>query len=92
MTEAQQRFVNLEKQRDQYKAYLKELDTALSEVAVEVGLDGYFQDDEGTVYKVVAPTGKWIAFDPIGYTRTKREGEEKGTLSVKEAKENGFNL
>ena len=90
MTPAQRAFVELEKRRDGYRRYLEELSAALRAVAGEVGLDGYFQDDEGIVYKIVIPSGKWMPFQPISYLRTKRSGESKGTLSAKEATEAGF--
>lgn len=89
MTDAQKRFVEIEKQR---KKLLDDFDAALQAVAEEVKPGGYFQDTEGIVYKIVVPSGKWVKFDAVSYVRTKREAEEKGTLSVKEAKEAGFEL
>ena len=89
MTELQARFVTLERQR---KELLDQFDAALQAVAEETGIGNYFQDDEQTVYKIVAPTGRWVKFDAVSYLRTKREGEDKGTLSVKEAKEHGFEV
>ena len=65
---------------------------ALGAVAGEVGMDGYFQDDEQVVYKITCPTGRWVKFDTVSYLRTKRNGEDKGTLSAKEAKEAGFEV
>jgi hypothetical protein len=90
MTAKQQAFVELEKQRDKFKRYLEELAQATRAVADEIGIGGYFQDDEGVVYKIVAPAGKWVQFESLSYVRTKRVGEDKGSLSVKEAKEAGF--
>ncbi len=91
MTDAQKRFVELEKRKTEWKTYLDELTEATQAVADEVGIGNYFQDEEATVYKVVVPQGKWVVFPTIGYLRTKREGEERGTLSIKEAREQGFN-
>lgn len=58
----------------------------------EVGINGYFQDEEGTVYKLVIPNGKFVYFDKLGYERTRRPGEKRGDLSMKEAQEAGFIL
>lgn len=56
----------------------------------EIGVNGYFQDLEGTVYKIVEPEGKYITFDKISYIRTRRMEEKRGDLSLKEAEEAGF--
>lgn len=87
MTQAQTRFVNLERQR---KEFLDAFDAALQAVAEEVGADGYFQDTEGVVYKITCPTGRWVKFDTVSYVRTRRGEEKQGTLSVKEAVAAGF--
>jgi len=92
MTEAQRRLVELEKQKTEYKRLLDELKLVTEAVAKEVGINGFFQDEEGTVYKIVVPGGKWIPFEAISYVRTKREGEKTGSLSIKEAKEAGFEI
>ena len=89
MTEAQARFVELEKQR---KALSEVFEEALQAVASEVGMDGYFQDTERIVYKIIAPTGRWVRFDPISYVRTRRGEEKQGTLSAKEAQAAGFEV
>jgi len=92
MTDAQERFVKLERQRVAYKEFLQELEEATQQIADEDGIGSLFQDEKGVVYKIIAPAGRWVAFDPIGYVRTKREDEAKGTLSTKEAKEAGFEI
>jgi hypothetical protein len=92
MTPAQQRLVDLDKKKEEYKKYIEELQEATAAVASEIGINGYFQDHEGTVYKAVVPDGKFVYFEKISYVRTKRAGEERGSLSVKEAKEAGFNI
>ena len=89
MTDAQKRFVELEKKR---KQFLDDFDAALQAVAEEVKPGGFFQDDEKTVYKITIPTGRWVKFDAVSYVRTKRGDESKGTLSVKEATEAGFEI
>ena len=87
MTPAMEAFVALEKRKNEIKKYFEDLETAVEAVSKEIGENGYFQDAEGTVYKIVRPEGKFVHFEKWGYERTKREGEARGTLSVKEAKE-----
>lgn len=89
MTDTQKRFVELERQR---KQFLDDFDAALKAVAEEAGVGNYFQDDQGVVYKIVTPEGRWVRFDAVSYVRTKRDGESKGTLSAKEATEAGFEM
>jgi len=89
MTDAQKKFVELEQKR---KQFLEEFDAALLAVAEETGIGNYFQSDDQVVYKIVAPTGRWVKFDPVYYLRTKRADEKSGTLSVKEATEHGFEV
>lgn len=92
MTEAQKKFVALEKQKEQVKQYFENLKSAVEEVSKEIGINGYFQDEEGTVYKVVIPEGKFVTFEHISYVRTRRLDEKRGDLSLKEAQEAGFNV
>jgi len=92
MTQTQRKFVALEKMRVDWKQYLVELDEMTQAVANEIGIGSYFGDDEGVVYKVVVPGGRWVAYETIGYVRTKRGDEAKGSLSAKEAKEAGYEV
>ena len=92
MTPAQQKFVELEKRKEEVKKYFDQLSAAVLEVQAEVGINGYFQDGEGTVYKIVIPDGKFVHFDHISYVRTRRLDEKRGDLSLKEAQEAGFNV
>lgn len=85
-TRAQQLFVLLDQER---KEFLQRFDETLAEVANEVGINGFFQADDGVVYKIVEPAGKYVKFEKISFLRTKRGDEKAGTLSVKEAKEVG---
>lgn len=90
MTEAQKRFVELEKQKETVKKFFEDLNNAMSDVQKEIGTNGYFMDNEGIVYGIVEPEGKFVHYEKLTYVRTKRPGEARGTLSVKEAKERGF--
>jgi hypothetical protein len=49
-----------------------------------------FQDNEGTVYQVVVPDGKWVPYETLSYIRTRRGDEKKGDLSLVKAEEAGF--
>jgi hypothetical protein len=92
MTEAQRKFVELEKQKEIIKSYLENLNSAVSEVAKEIGINGFFQDTDGTVYKIVVPTGKWVPHESVSYLRTRRMHEEKSPLplALKDAEAAGF--
>lgn len=92
MTEAQKRFVELEKKKDEVRKFYEDLESALFDLVSEQGLNSFFQDEAGTVYKIVECEGKYIKFDKYGYNRTKRPGEERGSLSMKEARERGFKV
>jgi hypothetical protein len=92
MTPAQTKFVSLEKKKDEIKRFFDELNEAVTEVVKEVGVNGYFQDAEGTVYKMVVPEGKFVHFEKLSYVRTRRLDEKRGDLSLKEAEAAGFNV
>lgn len=94
MTKAQLRFIELEKQKESVKKFHEDFAEAIAEVKAEVGFNGYFQDAEGTVYKIVDPDGRWVDYEKISYTRTKRPNEDKSPrpLSVKEAEAAGFTI
>jgi hypothetical protein len=84
--------VELEKRKEEVKKFFDELKQATEAVAQEVGIGGMFQDNEGTVYKVVEPEGKYVSFDKISYIRTRRLHEQRGDLSIKEAEAAGFSV
>jgi hypothetical protein len=92
MTPVQRNFVNLEKQKEKVKEYFESLRKAVDELSKEIGLNGYFQDEEGTVYKVVEPEGRFVNYEKISYKRTRRIDEERGDLSLKEAESAGFTV
>ena len=90
LTPKQLRFVELERQKVSYKKFLAELEEATKDVAEEVGIRGHFVDSQGVVYQIVIPNGEFQYFKHIGYVRTKREGEAKGSLSKTAAEELGY--
>ena len=77
--------VELSFKRDELKKQYEELNTQLEEVLTTLGVDSFFQDKDGTVYKVVVPKGSFISFKHIDYVRTRRGDEKIGSLSLKEA-------
>jgi predicted sulfurtransferase len=92
LTDKQKRFVELERRKDEIKKFYEDFEVATTELIAEQGINSYFQDESGTVYKLVECDGRYVKFDRFGYLRTKRPGEERGSLSMKEAKEKGFNV
>lgn len=82
---AKQKLVELSFKRDELKKKYEELNTELEEVLTTLGVDSFFQDKDGTVYKVVVPKGSFVSFKHIDYVRTRRGDEKLGTLSMKEA-------
>lgn len=93
MTDQQQKFLELSKRYEALKEEMKAIKPTLQELMLEIGEGNHFQDpSDGTVFKIVKPTGTFIQFDPISYERTKRVGETKGSLSMKKAEELGYAL
>lgn len=92
MSPVQKKLVDLEKQKEEIKKFYEKLNEAVNEVVKEHGLNSYFQDEEGTVYKVVEPAGRYVTFDKVSVIRTRRIHEDRGELSLKEAESAGFNV
>lgn len=92
MTEVQKKFVELEKKKEFIKKFYEELAQSLENLKAEIGLNGMFQDEEGTVYQVIIPDGKYVTFDKLSYIRTRRLHEDRGDLSIKKAESAGFNV
>jgi len=84
---AQKKLVELSYKKDELKKQYEELNTELEEVLTYLGVDSFFKDSEGTVYKVVVPKGSYVGFKHIDFVRTRRGMEKIGSLSQKEAKE-----
>lgn len=96
LTEAQRQLVELTKKYEvlkvEYTAMSDAIAIASQNVATEIGVDTMFQDDDGTVFRVVEPKGTFVAFKKYAYQRTRRMPGEKATISSKEAQEAGFVL
>jgi hypothetical protein len=92
LTEAQRRFIYLDKKKAEYKQFLEDYKTATEALVSEIGVGAMFQDADGTVYKATEPNGKFVYFDKYEICRTRREGEAKGSLSMTEARNAGFTV
>lgn len=92
MTPTQQRFIELEKKKEEIKKFYEEFKQVTEKLAEEVGIGGHFQDGEGTVYQVVVPEGKFVPFEKVGYIRTRRSHEKRGDLSLTKARELGYEV
>jgi len=93
LTPAQQQFLKLVEEFETIKKRIKEIKPELDQALTQIGIGSYFQNPEdNTVYKVTAPEGRFVYFDKISYDRTKKEDEKRGSLSKKEAQEQGFEL
>jgi hypothetical protein len=92
MSPLQKKFVELEKQKEAIKKFYEDFAEVTEAIVKEVGVNGMFQDEEGTVYKLVIPNGKYVTYEKISYVRTRRQHEERGDLSLKEAESAGFKV
>lgn len=92
MTETQRKFVELERKKEDIKKYFDDLAVATEALVKETGVGSFFQDEQGIVYKVIVPEGKFVHFEKYSYKRTRRAHEDKGDLSMKEAEAAGFKL
>lgn len=94
LSEAQRKFIELEKKKNEVKKYFEDLQVATEALAEEIGVGGHFQDEEGTVYQIVVPEGRFVKFEQIGYQRTRRAhlDEKKGDLSLSKARELGYTV
>jgi len=85
-------FVSLAEKYEALKDQLKQLRAELDAEAAKLGVGAYVQGNDGTVYKIIRPQGTYVEFREIGYERTAKAGESRGSLSKKEAQEAGFAL
>lgn len=92
MTPLQQRFVELDKKKAQYKEFLEQYNQTIKDLAREIGIGGHFQDYEGTVYQMAECEGTFVHFNKFEVKRTRREGERAGSLSLTKANELGYGV
>jgi hypothetical protein len=93
MNELQQKFLALAKRKEDLTRQLKQVNTELAETMRQLPIGEMFQDPaDGVVYQTIYPTGTFVEYKNIDYIRTRKEGETKGSLSMKEAQAAGFVL
>lgn len=82
----------LDRRKDEVKKFFEDYKSTVEAIVSIAGVNHAFQDPQGTVYQLVELDGKWVNFERYGVERTKRPGEARGSLSIKKAKELGFNV
>lgn len=92
LTETHKKFIELDKKKEEIKKYYDEVKTVTEKLIAENGVDHYFQDKDGTVYKTIVPDGTFVTFKKYDVKRTRRGEEKKGELSLTEAREAGFEV
>jgi len=92
MTNLHLKLVELDRKKDDVKRFFEEYKNAVEALIAAHGVNHSFQDDQGVVYQLVPLEGKWVNFERYGVERTRRAGETRGSLSLKKAKELGFNV
>lgn len=93
LTAVQQDYIGMEKRyQAEIKPFMEAFKEAKRVLAETHGIGSHFQDNEGTVYLIVEPAGRFVAFDKVGVQRTRREGEAKGDLSMTAARELGYQV
>lgn len=92
LTQLHNKLIELDRKKADVKRFFEEYSEVVNALVAEHGVGHSFQDNEGIVYQLVELEGKWVNFDRFGVERTKRQGEDRGSLSVKKAKELGFDV
>ena len=77
---------------DEKKAEIKQWYEDLAEALEILGPESHFQSPEGLVFLIEEADGKWVKFEKLRYIRTKKTDEKRGELSVKRAKELGYDV
>jgi len=92
LTELHLRLIELDRKKEEVKRFFEEYQSIIKELVKQQGVNHHFQDQFGTVYQLVELEGRYVNFDKFGVERTKRPGEERGSLSMKKAKELGYSM
>ncbi len=90
LSEAEIKFIELDRQKKEHIDFFEKLTEAAQAVADEKGIGYAFQDEQGIVYRVHVPRGRFVEFKTVDIERTRRPGETKGSLSIIEAQRLGF--
>ena len=92
LTDKHLRLIELDKKKALVKQFFEDYKNAVNDLAQTYGVGCSFQDSDSTVYQITESEGKWVNFDKYELSRTKRVGEDRGTLSVKRAQELGYKI
>lgn len=93
MNELEAKFIELADKYESLKEQTKNIKTEMNNLLTQIGVGKYFQNPINmVVYKVEKPRGVFTNYEDISFIRTKKLGEARGDLSVKEANEAGFKL
>ena len=92
LTPTQKKFIELDKEKSKFKEILEDYKTTVEKLVDEMDISGHFQDEDGTVYQVDACDGKFVYFDRFEVKRTRRTDETRGSLSLKKARELGYEI
>jgi hypothetical protein len=93
MNNHQENFVEVVREFEEAKKNLKAVSEKLDLAMQSLNIGETFQDPlDGVVYRIDVPLGTFVEFRTKGYSRTRREGEAKGTLSMKDAEAAGFKV
>jgi len=91
----QMNFINAAADFEAAKKIVGEKAESMRKLAKKLGVDATFQDPvTGVVYRIAIPTGRFVEFPPIGYVRTRDKalGEKQGSLSLKDARDAGYEV
>lgn len=92
LTDLHIKLVELDRKKEEVKKFFEEYQSVVKELIKKYGANHHFQDQFGTVYQLVELEGRYVNFDRYGIERTRRFGEERGSLSIKKAKELGYSI
>ena len=93
MESQQEKFLRLVKELEALKEQTVNISSELEAVMKDLGVGYTLQDPtDQLVYKVSKPKGKFVYYADVEYLRTAKPGEDRGSLSQKEAKAAGFVL
>lgn len=93
MNSLNERFLELVHAYEDLKSNMEKVRNELNQIMLELKVGTYLQDSvTGAVYKIVKPNGTFMYYRDIDFVRTALPGEDRGTLSKKEAQEMGFIL
>ena len=96
MTSNQSKLIELSKKYETLRGVMKDVSTQLNDatiaVAQETGLGVFFQDNDGTVFRVAKATGTFVEYRDLKYERTRRHPSEKPGISLKDARDAGYDV